>query len=190
MAKDEQEYDEDYSPEGLGYSPEYSDGISGENRDNRWELDIEETVSAFKRDYKDNLTEKGVKDISIHLRKILDKNFALTNLKDEEIKDIAREETLAFSQSLLFNRKKWGLELAQVPSITSKMRNLCFAHCKRSYKDGERKYRQSAYNVNLDDDNDEYGGSKRFNFLDLMRKGGKKPQTSADDALDEGITQF
>lgn len=168
---------------------EYSDSFDQalpENRDNRWELDFNTDLDEFRYSWRNRISPDGMEHIISDMRMILSKTNALTNFQDSHIEQLGKNYMRAISLNLLVNCRRWNIEPSERLSITSQLCNLTLAHLRRAYKDGERQYRQSAYKINLDDDNEiQYNGGG--NMLDFLRNKAnkRKPQTTSVDEFNE-----
>jgi hypothetical protein len=156
--KSTQQYDDDLAFDGLdAYDDSYSE-LDGEplpdNHPHRWELEIESTLVQFKKDWKGTISERGIQEITQELRRILDKDIALSNLTSEEINNLCLRNSSTFNYKLMIKGKSWGLTPADNRSLGDWFSTAMFAHFKRAYKAGEKQHRQRASrtNISLDDE--------------------------------------
>lgn len=170
----------------------YDDDLLPEQRDNRWELEENEIVAEFRRDFKGLLSQKGLDDISIWMRVALNRHLALSNLEDKEIKQIVLNQCRTLNKMIVLEGENWGLENdGRRDQLKNFIKELLLVHLKRAYKDGERIYRSNTYRgVHGFEDNNKKN-STSLGGLFANRKQEKRQTNSAqrdiydDEQLDE-----
>lgn len=90
------------------------------------------------------LNEKGVAGIKLIMKSILNPNTFLSNLSSEaDMFRTGRNISLSILQSLMLNRKEWGLDMKNIQLLFSIIENYIDFAIRRAFKEGDRKFAEN-----------------------------------------------
>lgn len=171
--------EDDFIPRNEEYLPETDN--------KRWELDENPVITNLRHELKFRVNSRGVEEITGWLRMAMGKNVALTNLDQKEINWIVKDNVRTFNKEAVNKRRLWQCRKENLETLSRWIETAIYAHLKRAYKDGERKYRKESYGYNENYSHDEVspeeigGGSRGLNFYNPFK--GQNKRSDEDGSI-------